>query len=60
VGEVALKLDISKDYDRIEWNYLQEVVEKIGFSQQWIKWIMLCVEIVHYFVLVNGNLMHVK
>jgi len=30
-------------------------MEKMGFSTQWIKWIMLCVEIVDYFVLVNGS-----
>lgn len=27
----------------------------MGFSHQWIKWIMLCVETVDYSVLVNGN-----
>ena len=52
MGEVALKLDISKAYDKIEWNYLREVMEKMGFSQQWI---MLCVETVDYPVLVNGS-----
>jgi len=28
---------------------------KMGFSDQWVKWIMMCVETVDYFVLVNGN-----
>jgi hypothetical protein len=27
---------------------------KMGFSQKWIRWIMLCVETVDYSVLVNG------
>ncbi|XP_039686063.1 uncharacterized protein [Medicago truncatula] len=27
----------------------------MGFSQQWIKWIVLCVETVDYSILVNGN-----
>jgi len=55
VGEVALKLDISKAYDIIDWSYLQGVMVKMGFANQWIKWIMMCVETVDYSVLVNGN-----
>ncbi|GAU10142.1 hypothetical protein TSUD_420060, partial [Trifolium subterraneum] len=54
LGDVALKLDISKAYDRIDWIYLQGVMTKMGFSDQWVKWIMLCVESVDYSVLVNG------
>jgi len=26
-----------------------------GFSQKWIAWIMLCVEIVDYLVIINGD-----
>ncbi|MCI20643.1 replication protein A 70 kDa dna-binding subunit, partial [Trifolium medium] len=55
-GEVALKLDISKAYDRIDWEYLKDIMTKMGFSQKWIGWIMLCVETVDYSIIVNGNL----
>ena len=31
-GTFALKLDISKAYDRVEWQFLQRIMEKNGFS----------------------------
>jgi hypothetical protein len=40
LGEVALKLDISKAYDRIDWEYLRGIMCKMGFSTQWISWII--------------------
>jgi hypothetical protein len=55
-GEVALKLDISKAYDRIDWEYLKDMMAKMGFCQKWIRWIMLCVETVDYSIIVNGHM----
>ncbi|XP_058763304.1 uncharacterized protein LOC131636711 [Vicia villosa] len=55
VGDIALKLDISKAYDKIDWNYLREVLTTMGFSQRWVKWIMLCVETVDYSVNLDSN-----
>ena len=30
VGEVSLKLDMSKVYDRVEWIWLEKIMEKYG------------------------------
>uniref|UniRef100_A0A803PZM9 Reverse transcriptase n=1 Tax=Cannabis sativa TaxID=3483 RepID=A0A803PZM9_CANSA len=35
-GFMALKLDLSKAYDRIEWNFLDSVLRKISFLENWI------------------------
>nr|XP_023878149.1 uncharacterized protein LOC111990594 [Quercus suber] len=54
-GYMAIKLDMSKAYDRVKWAYLQSVVEKLGFTDHWIKLMMLCVKTVTYSLLVNGE-----
>lgn len=54
-GEVALKLDISKAYDRVDWNYLRGRLKIMGFTEKWIKWVMLCVSTVTYMINFNGT-----
>lgn len=52
-GDVALKTDISKAYDKVDWSYLRGMMLKLGFHTTWVNWIMMCVESVHYMVQVN-------
>jgi len=53
---VSLKLDISKTYDRIDWLHLKEVMLKMDFGSQWVRWIMICVETIDNSVIVNNDL----
>jgi hypothetical protein len=39
----AFKLDLSKAYDRVDWNFLEGVLVKMGFSMRWVNWIMTCI-----------------
>jgi hypothetical protein len=57
-GSCAIKLDMMKAYDRVEWDYLRVILEKMGFSEMWISLIMKCVLSVSFSVRVNGMFSH--
>lgn len=54
-GACAVKLDMAKAYDRVEWPYLRSIMLKLGFSENWVSLIMRCVETVKLSVRVNGH-----
>ena len=52
---MAVKLDMSKTYDRVEWGFIKKVMEQLGFNERWISLIMQCITTVTYSVLINGE-----
>ena len=54
-GFMALKLDMSKVYDWVEWSFLREVMNRMGFNEKWVELVMECVSTVSYSLLINGD-----
>jgi hypothetical protein len=55
VGFMGIKLDMNKAYDKMEWEFLEAIIGKMGFSERWIKLIMECVCTITYSIIVNGQ-----
>jgi hypothetical protein len=53
-GLCAVKLDMHKAYDRVEWRYLEKIMLKLGFARRWVDMIMACVSSVEYNIRFNS------
>ncbi|GJW39228.1 RNA-directed DNA polymerase, eukaryota, reverse transcriptase zinc-binding domain protein [Tanacetum coccineum] len=51
----ALKIDIAKAYDTVNWDFLKQILTYFGFHEKIIGWIMTCVTSATFTVCVNGG-----
>ncbi|KAM2566698.1 hypothetical protein TB1_009163 [Malus domestica] len=46
---------MNKTYDHVEWDFLEAIILKMGFCENWVKVVMRCVSSVQFSVLINGQ-----
>ena len=54
-GQMTIKLDIGKAYDGVEWEFLRQMMIKIGLDERWVRLAMQIVYTTSSSILVNGE-----
>lgn len=52
----AIKIDISKAFDSVQWSFLLNVLAALNFPDRFIVWIKKCIELASFSIQVNGEL----
>lgn len=49
-----VKVDLTKAHDSIEWHFLRNMMNELGFPSLFLRWVMACISSVSYTILTNG------
>ncbi|KAM1121101.1 hypothetical protein ACFX19_002869 [Malus domestica] len=52
---MAIKLDMAKAYDRVEWEFLLSMMIKLGFTLMFCNRVKECISTVSFSILINGS-----
>ncbi|XP_062103945.1 uncharacterized protein LOC133815075 [Humulus lupulus] len=50
----AIKIDLSKAYDMVDWDFLEDLLNALSFPKKFIGWVMTCVRSASYSLVLNG------
>lgn len=53
-GFMAIKIDLVKAYDRVEWRVLLQIIRQFGFAEQFIKMVTAFIETPLFSIMING------
>lgn len=49
VGAMAVKIDLEKTYDSLDWSYIRACLSQFGFCNRWIDLVMNCITKVFFY-----------
>lgn len=52
--KATLKLDMSKSFDRVNWDFLALTLTNMGFSEKWVNLLCQCFSTISYSLHING------
>ncbi|XP_062080507.1 uncharacterized protein LOC133785272 [Humulus lupulus] len=52
----VMKIDLSKAYDTIDWQLLEDILNAYYFPSRFIRWVMICLKGTSYSIMMNGRL----
>lgn len=52
---MAVKIDMQKAYDHLEWGFILKVLKCFGYFAKCIQLISQCISTMMYYVLLNGT-----
>lgn len=54
-GNIVMKIDMAKTYDRVHWDFLLDVLQGFGFNKKFCQLIAECVKSLWFSVMMNGT-----
>ncbi|GKU93253.1 hypothetical protein SLEP1_g6860 [Rubroshorea leprosula] len=54
-GSFILKADFEKAYDCVDWEFLDWMMNRMGFGVKWRKWMWECLSTARISILINGS-----
>ncbi|XP_074336242.1 uncharacterized protein LOC141673397 [Apium graveolens] len=56
VPKCALKVDLHKAFDSLDWNFLIKALHRLGFPSKFLGWIYACISTAMYLIKINSAL----
>ena len=55
MGQMAIKIDLEKAYDRLSWDFIRDTIMEVGLNQTWTRNLMHCIESSRMSILWDGT-----
>lgn len=52
----AIKIDLFKAYDMVNWNFILAILKNIGIHPMFLNWVNECITTLSFSIIINGEL----